>query len=130
MTSFTMPFPIALRSAWKFTRRGAYKSKEYEAFLNESFFALRSQKVFLTDQAYKVEIYLHSDAWLTKKGKISRTAGDVDNRLKCLLDAIVKYCKSQNQLFDDCFITELRVFKKQDLIQKKAVLRFEPITFI
>lgn len=80
-------------------------------------------------QAYSVEVYLHSDNWVTKSGSISKTAGDIDNRMKCLLDAIVNYCKVKRQFFDDSQVVELHVYKKQDSQQKKAVLKITPVSF-
>lgn len=44
--------------------------------------------------------------WLTKQGKISKTAGDVDNFSKLILDSL---CESYG--FDDSQVTEIKLQK-------------------
>lgn len=122
-----LPFPLSLYQAWGRQRGTGYlfKKKEYLDYMSESFLLLSQQKFYLaSDKVWSVEIFLHSDNWLTKKGKLNKRGGDLDNFQKVLFDTLVKYGEQEKFGFDDSQIVEILIKKVYDKNQKCAVLRF------
>jgi len=101
---FTVEVPMLAPSVngyWKVAKWGGrYITPKGIAFKKLVALAVGARKLNWA-KPLKLEIELHSDKWWTKKGTISKTAGDVDNYCKSSLDSLFAcFEMDDSQVFD------------------------------
>ena len=115
MTEINLPFPPTVNHIWKSSGHRRYLSKEYEAFLGMVAIIVKRERVtYYGTKRLAVAIKLH---WPNKR------RGDIDNRVKAVLDSLAR-CK----VFEDDEQVDLLAVSRENIVKGGlCVVRLEAL---
>lgn len=123
----TLPFPP---SAWvSYRAHGRHKNRTpvYKKYCEDVYYLLKKENFKLpkvqTGEGYSVNIALYRPNWITQKGTINKRAGDVDNFVKPITDAMARYLSTVDE-FEDSMMLDLSVRKVHCASEPFVVVSF------
>lgn len=113
MTTFTLPYPPSANRYWRHSNGRTYRSEHARSYITDVVFEAARQRVRCISGPVSVTLRFYRPL----------RSGDLDNRIKVLLDALNKIAYD-----DDADIVELHAYRYDDKLNPRVEVEVRGVT--